>query len=80
MTGNIQFFDFFLRYKIYIYYENNIAIGCFAEEFPDNNAFSYLNDLKKIIFNKFELSKLMEAKPFELNNEIRENIKNLCVR
>jgi hypothetical protein len=54
------------RYKIQYIYENSIIILLLSESVKNEDAFSFLNEVKNVIFKNFSLDELMNTNGLQL--------------
>ena len=54
------------RYKIQYIYENSIIILLLSESVKNDDAFSFLNEVKNVIFKNFSLDELMNTNGLQL--------------
>ena len=60
-------FLFFNRYKIHYLYENSVIIISLSEQVKDENAFSFLYEIKKDILKEYSNEELLNTNSYQLN-------------
>ena len=67
-------FLFFNRYKIHYLYENSVIIISLSEQVKDENAFSFLYEIKKDILKEYSNEELLNTNSYQLNKG-KQNLK-----
>lgn len=65
------------NFKFYYINENGVTFLCMGQDSEDSTAFSLLNDIKSVLYRKYEHSSIMSAKAYEFNEEFKFEIKKI---